>query len=58
MDNMFKTAKSSFSEYVVHGLLPSSDDLCIQYPVFSRETQYVPLSSVVNSIQSFRYGYY
>jgi len=35
---MSKPAKSSFSQYVVHGLLSSSgSDRHISYPVFSRD---------------------
>jgi len=46
--------RSSFSQYVVHGLLSSSgSDLHISYPVFPRDAQYTPLSFVMCSIQAF-----
>jgi len=42
--HMSKPAKSSFSQYVVHGLLSSSSsDLHVCYPVFPRDPQYAML---------------
>ena len=53
-EDMSKPAKSSFSQYVVHGLLSSSgSDLHISYPVFPWDAQYTPLPSVMCSIQTF-----
>ena len=40
---------SSFSQYVVHGLLSGSgSDLNVCYPVYPRDAQYAPLPSVLH----------
>ena len=53
-EDMSKPVKSSFSQYVVYGLLSSSGfDLHISYPVFSWDDQYTPLPSAMCSIQTF-----
>jgi len=51
-NHVSKPAKSSFSQYVVHGSLSSSgSDLHVCYPVFLRDVQYASLPSVMSSIQ-------
>jgi len=52
---MSKPAESSFTEYVVHTVLSSSDsDLFICYSVLPRNVEDAPLPSVMSSVQSFR----
>ena len=52
--HMSKPADSSFSEYVIHAVLCSSDsDLFICYSVLPGNAQGVPLPSVMSSVQPF-----
>ena len=53
--HMSKPAESSFTEYVVHTALSSSDsDLFICYSVIPGNAQDAPLPSVMSGVQSIR----
>jgi len=54
---MSKPAESSFTEYVIHAALSSSDsDLFVCYSVLPGNAQDAPSSCVMSSVQSFRYS--